>query len=500
MGATDDDDGDGDAGRSSAVAAATTDAPSDATPTQKKREHKRRKASKGRLKKLWRRASGPPPGIASPVEWEELAGLHSDWRASRQSGDGDSNDNGGGGGGVATDREAMMGPLPGPSVVPTGAARARDFSDASGWQATEGSDHRDLIANLLFRDGGGGDGDISPPTGPANKKRKIASTGEGNNGGDPNPSVHVPPLASWATIGNLGGVGGVAVVEVDVVGGGDGDAPCPLMPSRRIADAASAQEENVWSSLARRTSDEGPNGNGDRGTVGRAIGAACRVKLFQGNKQPRSLSDVLMFVPPAPAEDKPNEQTARTDVLCAMNELRLTPCQLRSEGFPIEDPASTSSVDRSGAEAARKRVLRISEATTPEERMRRASEPGALEAASALSAKVESGERAEGAADDDKRDDFAKDEHHVKSFSRGGSERRPKVFAVDCEMVETSAGPELARVSVIEFSDGGTDENGKDDSSTANEGEESVVVLDELVKPRRRILNYLTGNVPLSLR
>ena len=50
-------------------------------------------------------------------------------------------------------------------------------------------------------------------------------------------------------------------------------------------------------------------------------------------------------------------------------------------------------------------------------------------------------------------------------------------------MVRTSAGPELARVSLIAYA-------GDDDD---DDDEKSSVVFDELVKPRRRVLDYLTG-------
>jgi len=59
----------------------------------------------------------------------------------------------------------------------------------------------------------------------------------------------------------------------------------------------------------------------------------------------------------------------------------------------------------------------------------------------------------------------------------------PKVYALDCEMVETPAGPELARVSVIMLTE---------DKANPNEDEKYDVVLDELVKPRRKILDFLT--------
>ena len=56
----------------------------DATAT--KRKHKKRKASKGRLKKLWRRAKDTALGITSRSEWIELIELQSAFERSVSSG------------------------------------------------------------------------------------------------------------------------------------------------------------------------------------------------------------------------------------------------------------------------------------------------------------------------------------------------------------------------------------------------------------------------------
>lgn len=52
-------------------------------------------------------------------------------------------------------------------------------------------------------------------------------------------------------------------------------------------------------------------------------------------------------------------------------------------------------------------------------------------------------------------------------------EKRPRVYAVDCEMCETEDGKELARVCVIEYESG-------------------IVVYDTLVKPPKPVTDYLT--------
>ena len=55
-----------------------------------------------------------------------------------------------------------------------------------------------------------------------------------------------------------------------------------------------------------------------------------------------------------------------------------------------------------------------------------------------------------------------------------------RVFALDCEMVQTCAGKELARITLIQL------DNVQDGKMT------HTVVLDELVKPHRPVLDYVT--------
>ena len=524
---------------SSAVVAASSSTPPSPDTKPNKRTHKKRKASKGRLKKLWRRAAagGAPPGIASRTEWLELVELHSDWLLSNSVGttnedppdvDGGGNKDGnkqdGGGGGIAVD--CMVGPLPGPTVC-LAAHPLRDFGRLENWQTTEGSDHRDVLINLLFGDGGGNnDGNHKSTSTPQKKKKKRKSSTptsaeeydncdreEANS----SSQCYVPPLPSWSNISNVVGVGGVAVVGIEITGGDNNGAACPLMPSQRIVDSVDAECANVWTSLLRPT---GKLVCGDRDEDGnkvttRTIGAACKVKLFQGNnKHPRCLSDVLMFLPPPPSELDEANQVDRLDMFRAMNDLILKSKQMRSEGFPIESraplspasiPASDNTLD---AKLARERIREMSRVSLSGEDV----QYDALELVSALSTNVVLNDVEEDAIEKGGHDEFSKMEHYVKSFSHHHkvsdkssdvgdfdgqlkSVRQRKIFALDCEMVKTSsAAPELARVSVVMFTGGdeGKEKNGA--TLTCDEVERSIVVLDELVKPRRKVLDYITGN------
>ncbi len=484
----------------SAQPCTVADALAASTDVKPKRTHKKRKASKGRLKKLWGRAMGSPPGITSRAEWLELVEL---------SDSAGSNGDPGVGGGAA-DR-CPLGPLPGPTVC-LATQPSRDFGRLENWQMTEGSDHRDILINLLFGGGENRDSNNKSTTQHKRRKRNLTSASTDENDScereaDSLSPFIVPPLPSWSNISNVVGVGGVAVIEIELTGGEKGTTN-PLMPSRRIVDSINAKCDNVWISLLRQKGAEICGNQGDGNKVFRTIGAACRVKLFQENsKHPRSLSDALMFLPPPPLPEHDRANQANDyDVSRAMNELLLKSKQMRAEGFPVEScsPSHTSGLASDNtltAMSARKKIRELSRASLSSKDVH-----NSLELVSALSTNVVLNCIEEGAIRTG--DDFAKFEHWVKSFSHlqkvnddsNGEDdhkrqlthlRRMKIFAIDCEMVRTSsAAPELARVSVVMFT--GWDD--KRETNQAVEEEKCIVVLDELVKPRRKVLDYITGN------
>ena len=453
------------------------------TSTVKKKPHKKRKASKGKLKKLWRRATGPPPGITSRSEWLELIELHSDWKIQQQAKneeeDTKTNYDKPTGGGVAIDKESMTGQLPGPSIGIT--QQQRDYNNLNNWQISEGSDHRDILMNLLFSKG-----DIhnnstsrSQQQPKKKKKRKLVTTNDEEN--NSNSLVSIPPLPSWATITNLASIGGVAVIDLQICGG-DTDTPCPLMPSQRIADSitTNSQVSNVWSSLIQ------PSGSSNSSKVERKISAACKVNLFQGDRQVKCISDVLMFQP-LPLTDvtpKANQINGDSDQFFqSLKGLLLIPKQLRKERFPIE---VATTLDETVDSKAAKEISEMFKSTMSQSKGDTISSTfkhnkGALELVSSLSVNIKRRDE----EDEVDTDDISISEYYVKSYvdssTSDDDSYTPKIYAIDCEMVKTSSVfPELARVSVIMFT-GDEDDN-----------EKTTVVLDELVKPRREVLDYLT--------
>ena len=171
----------------------------------------------------------------------------------------------------------------------------------------------------------------------------------------------------------------------------------------------------------------------------------------------------------------------------ALDSLLLNPKQLRKEGFPT---ARGSPSEERDAKVAIERIHEMSKKLSKADDVQFTTTHDALELISALAVNVVLGNGADEDEDNtDKIDDISKMEHYVKSFhhSNGDSQTQRKIFAIDCEMVKTSSVlPELARVSVIIFTEGS--------AGDGSDEEKSVVVLDELVKPRRQVLDYLTGN------
>ena len=458
-------------------------------PNVPKKKHKKRTASNGRLKKLWRRAATTQSkGITSRKEWIELQELHTDWKSRQQQQQSSTLNN--------VD-DPMMGSMPGPSVSLKSGPLSRDFTTIDNWQTTEGSDHRDIIMNLLFRQScsdGGGDGTRK-------KKRKLGGT----YASAPIQSsliTNVPPLPSWSNVCNLSGIDGLAVIEISIEG--CDLVSCPLMPSERIKELSDAKTSS-WTSLL--ANSNGSINNSDS-TVQRSI-TACKVTLFQGNN-PLCMSDVLMFLPPSVAQSEhgTRKRCNEAELIDAIFDLRLTSKQMCAEGYPFITGEVGSSNEES-KESAKRKICAYKKSNIFDE-----STDGALDLVTAVAVNV-AFEDAD-VFDDSKNNNFdghTEFEHYVKTFSRKDASRRiPKVFSLDCEMVRTMSGMELARISVIELvgaSDKGSGDAGEEENSSVVLGECTLPVAcvllnlscsttvfasiaDELVKPRRDILDYLT--------
>lgn len=407
--------------------------------------------------------------------------LHAEWKMRHSSSTSSSSGDGQG-------KEKYASVLPGPSITVHGDT----FDIRNGeWQSSKVSDHRDILVNLLF---GCTNNDVAGTrTGPSKKKRKKQTT---ENGRERNSyqNVNVPSLPSWANIGNLASMGGVAVIEVEINdaidASSDSQTECSLMPSQLLK-----QPSGIWETmLPSNSTDTDPNNNNMQ--LKRIIGAACKVKMFQGD-HPRCISDQLMFLPPPSLSQLDGKRSDNDkDLFKLMHELKLTPKQLQSEGYPRrihkceaesmkESSESYSKVERTKEIICSRAKSFWEQFNLPDQTTSIPPYTNTLEIVETLSIKEAVCCMGDMVVAND--DTVSKSEFYVETFLHDKN-HRPRIFALDCEMVQTSIGSELARVSVVMLV---SDEKGN--YSVDESKVETAIVLDELVKPRRPILDYLTG-------
>lgn len=451
------------------------DTQSASSPNQK-RSHKKRKSSNARLRKLWRRATTTPQGILSRAEWEELMELHTEWKTLNSS-----TDNGDQG----KDKYADV--LPGPSVSIKGEMQ-RDFRKTENWQSSKVSDHRDILVNLLFGcNANKPDGNNAPNK----KKRKNDELESDGKYYSHQQKINVPSLPTWANISNLAGMGGVAVIELDINDPDTEQSDHSLMPSQFLQ-----QPNSIWEAMLENSTESVTKG--DKHQVKRVIGAACKVKMFQGD-YPRCISDELMFLPPPSLSKLENKNNAK-DLFQAIQSLRLPQKQMQSEGFPrrvggrvkVDEGSELHSKIELAKEKVCTKAASFWQQFTPDgKQLDKAlkNDDSSLELVECLSIRETVCCSDEETTPNE--DEFSTSEFYVHTLLHTllhDKERSPKVFALDCEMVQTAAGPELARVSVVLLLPDDSGQYSIDESD-----EKSTVVLDELVKPRRPVLDYLTG-------
>ena len=329
-----------------------------------------------------------------------------------------------------------------------------------------GTDHRDLFMNLLVLDGVSGNAPSSSK-GRDSKKRKL-DTDENDSATIEVPVLlrpnAMPSIPNWIRVHNPANITNLAIIIFELEADGD--------------ELNYEQNPITISSSSSRSS------------------LKMQTKLFQGSR-PIEASDVLFYMErkSAAVAKLSTNNCASTKTEEALAWLAIDPflqnsaskyyrdlllhCllekQLQLEGYPIlQQKESENSLDD---------IISTIEKVH-------------LDKADAVNLMKEVSKKVKVAIatnmDDEADDSLEVAEDYVmtilsrKSAISGDAasivpKRTPSVFALDCEMVQTSEGFELARVTVIRY-------NPQDD----NDNEGHVVELDMLVKPRRNILNYLT--------
>jgi DNA polymerase III epsilon subunit-like protein len=183
------------------------------------------------------------------------------------------------------------------------------------------------------------------------------------------------------------------------------------------------------------------------------------VRWFQGSKQQKSVTDALMYATPN-RQGKPGKAALcrnTQDLVKLLHPLQATAKQLKRECYPIKEKE---------LETARKPSChnKLTEKTPREIALK-----NALEFIRGYHV---------GHSSNVYLPDFVA-APEASSFS-------PKILALDCEMVQTVTGLELARITLLQVKDCVCKSDGGSISLTTE------LVFDELVKPRNAVTDYLT--------
>lgn len=232
-------------------------------------------------------------------------------------------------------------------------------------------------------------------------------------------TIHNVTLPPWVSVHNPGAISGITSLEIHL----------PLNVSLDLNRVESFLESSPRSQCIK-----------------------LQTKWFQGHT-PRSISDSLLYFSSKSNHKGRPENISKTtaEIVAELEGMLVQPNEREKEGYPkrISSTTATSSLEP---------IDKIDLNTI------------SLDDATALVEKI--GSRVEDQEDDD--------EQLYVSTDLAESNDPPRVFGMDCEMVRTSAGSELARITMVQF------------QSFENETMTTTTVLDELVKPNKTVLDYLT--------
>lgn len=328
----------------------------------------------------------------------------------------------------------------------------------STWQISDGVDHQLLMKAIMFQSGLSHQETQTLDI----KKRKRKEISENSK------------MPSWARLHNPAFAESLAIIEFQVTtstsDGEQMDESDEIMPSKR--------RQSDSHILAKLMSTSGYEAR-------QAIPFDCR--LFQGDK-PRHATDCLLYV-----EDKKNDTKKRKleevdsettgeslaqQTLKQLEELILSNDEMEREGYPIAQCDLGKIVDDEAIVKAAKALRRNEDG-----RVIVTSDPVFETTLQSLLVPVKTNDANQG----------ENPSYIMTSLRRSQLENTPdnfKVFAIDCEMVKTKVGFELARVTVLEY------------APNDDDLEHFVTVMDTLVQPKNPILDYVTaysGITPMLL-
>jgi DNA polymerase III epsilon subunit-like protein len=263
--------------------------------------------------------------------------------------------------------------------------------------------------------------------------------------------------ASWACLHNPAAVSHVAILDLSVE-----------------SSAAAAELKELVTAIAKRSS---------RSVV------SVPTHWFEGNQAPRSAADALLYTPPSETMDAPHKQmNGPTSIVMpyTMDTLQkllepflLSREQLEREGYPLTLEHAQSANDDA--------TLKLAQLSNGVSRNGLHPAEISLDVACALARDCQAPTvnppniRADVVQ---KGADCAPLSYVCHPYPTQESRSERRVLALDCEMVETHQGLELARITMCQL-----------DSWTGDGADvrlSTTVVFDALVRPRNTVVNYLT--------
>jgi hypothetical protein len=293
----------------------------------------------------------------------------------------------------------------------------------------EGAHHRDLLAWFLQQRIRPNSTD-SASNGQPKKRSKKRSRSEGE---DP---LQNPSIPSWASIHNSGTLQNIAVLEIHV-----------------------PDDIALYSSMLESQLDASSRGH-----------VALPTKWFQGHT-PRSISESLLYFVANKAKKsmiETEQAPSKNQLVEELQDLAIPTEDWAKEGYPrmcqaqeIKDAATDSGETCSSFTIQEPSSIPL---------------PDAKELVSKIGVGVE------------KQNDNDKQLYVCTDPKRASEDQEARVFGMDCEMVLTSMGSELARITLVQFKDF------TDDTLT------TTTVLDALVKPENPVKDYLTRHSGITAK
>jgi DNA polymerase III epsilon subunit-like protein len=354
-------------------------------------------------------------------------------------------------------------------------------------ERVEGTDHRDILHTLLL------------PTAATDAAAESVTEGEGapvpgkkrkrndNTTVETTATTTATTIPGWATLHNSVAVEHAAVLEVHTV---SGDAQLLESIGQRLSACIHSIQEGV-----------GEDGDGEQLKPKQFSVVQANTRWFQG-AHPKSISGNLMYVSPTkPAKrsksgkDGDPEIATTKDLAESLELLLMSETEWGKEGYPkviVGESTATDNDDDDDddesvlpSSARQKAAVAALEIPNNDTDTTNAPAPSSISLADAK-ALIQAHQvtvEASGASNGDELAPYVESPTSSAAPSPSGATTPvPRIYALDCEMVKTSAGTELARITLVRV----VNYNGGGEAETC-------VVWDEIVQPRHRVFDYVTA-------